>query len=829
MIPRPAEIELFPGAFDEMVTGIGAVRTHWRGLLGAISALPRGALTERAERARHQFAENGVTYNIYADPRAADRPYRFDLVPLVLDAEEWEQLEIGLAQRAQLLEAILADAYGAQELPLSGAYPAALLYANPQFLRAARWSLGAGRRHIGLYVADLLRAPDGSWQVLADRVDRPAGLGYALENRRILSRVFPEGFRAAAIRPLRPFFELWQSALADAALLASANPRIVLLTPGPQSETYFEHIYLARELGFGLVEGADLTARGGRLFLKTLGGLQQVDVVYRRIDAALCDPLELDGASAFGVAGMMDAVRSGSLTVVNALGCALVETPALGGYLPGLCEGLLNESLKLPSVAREWLGIEGAWSKIAQSMDGMIIRETWNTRETPKIVSRLGPAERADLIRAIEANPSRFTAQPMMSPSVTPTWTPSGLQPKPVILRCFVIADGQGYTVLPGGYARVPGDDNPFVGSLHRGGLAKDVWIQARDRSAIAVPGPPSVPELELRRTSGELPSRVADNLYWFGRYGERLDVSARILRTALLRLIGGGLGARDMLELGVLAKLAAECGLIDRTAAMSQPDSRVLASALTDHAVLSSLVDVFARLEQLVTPIRDRFSGDMWSTLSHLLHQSREGLMQAAGNPDQLLGALTDLLRDIAAVNGMGSENMTRGTGWRFWDLGRRIERAIQTLDAIDFVLNHENAVGDSALILILELCDSMITYRTRYLSALQPGLVLDLVLADDTNPRSVAFQLAQMAVHLHNVPATRDENPPDLELIEQSMTAIAAPDYAALRHMNDLNPLKPMFDDLARKLQSASDALVRRNFTHVTTSQAYVYEQGP
>ncbi len=827
------ETDLYPGAFDEMVTGDGTVRSHWRGVLAAISALPRGAMAERSERARQQFAENGVTYNIHADPRAGDRPYRFDVMPLVIDADEWATIEAGVVQRARLIEAILADAYGAQNLVCQGAYPSYLLHANPEFLRPCRNALPDGRRHMGLGVVDLIRTPDGRWQVLSDRTQAPAGIGFALENRRVLARTFPEGLRSASVRPLQPFFDLWTAVMGEQAQGGNINPRGVVLSAGPTEDNYFEHIYLARQLGLMLTEGADLTSRGGKIYLKTLGGLQQVDVILRRIDSNLSDPLELDGDSAFGVSGLLDAVRSGGVHLINMLGSGLVETPAFGAYFPAISKRLFDEELILPTLERIWLGSADAMAQMTKDFDSYVIRDTCAPRATPQIVNHMTDKAKAELLARIAVDPRRYTAQVLVTPSVTPTWTPSGLQPRPVILRTFVLSHGDGIAVLPGGLARVPTDGNPFHAPLQKGGIAKDVWVLTSQRASFTVPGPAARPELEIRRTSGELPSRAADNLYWLGRYAERLDFSSRILRTALLRLVGGGLGARDMLELGVVAQVASINGLIETQAAAARPDSRMLAAALTDDAVIGALAGLFEKTAATATPVRDRFSADMWGVLGHLLNDTRDRLVKAAGDPDRLLGALGHVLRAVAAVAGMASENMTRGTGWRFFDLGRRVERAVQTLMVVTEVSYHPAVSVESALTLILELCDSTITYRTRYLSALQPGPVLDLVLADDTNPRAVGYQLVRILRHLRQVPGTIDtggslEPSADLMIAEQALEMIEKIDYASLQTLVDVTGLKPALENIARELQAASDALSRRHFSHVTTGHSYVLEVG-
>ena len=344
----------YGGAYDELSADGVTPRPHWARIMKSFRAIGPAELGRRWERAERRIRENGITYNIYGDPLGASRPWKIDIVPFLIPAEEWRFLEAGIVQRAQLLSRILEDLYGAQELLANGQFPAELLFANPAFLRPLVGVRVPAHSYLHMLAVDLARSPDGQWWVLSDRTQAPSGSGYALENRTIVSDVLPDIFRKSNVQRLAPFFRAQRDALA--ALSQRNNPRIVLLTPGPHNETYFEHSYIARYLGFTLVAGADLTVRDRSVYLKTVDGLERVDVILRRVDDSFCDPLELRSDSLLGVPGLVDAIVAGNVIVANALGSGLIETSAIMPFLPGLSKHLFGEKLKLPSVATWWCG-----------------------------------------------------------------------------------------------------------------------------------------------------------------------------------------------------------------------------------------------------------------------------------------------------------------------------------------------------------------------------------------------------------------------------------------------------------------------------------------
>jgi uncharacterized circularly permuted ATP-grasp superfamily protein/uncharacterized alpha-E superfamily protein len=736
-----------PAPLDEMVDGRGGLRSHWRGVLGAFAAIGDDELVERAQRLDQAFEEDGVS-SILPGTSAAEHTWRCDPVPLPIAAAEFAELEAGLSQRARLMSAILDDFYGPQHLLAEGALPPALVFANPGFLRPCRGPFPG--RHLHVYAADLMRGPDGAWRVLADRTMDAGGIGYARENRRVLARVLPEAFRPVQVRQLRPFFDIWQDALRGLAPEGRENPVIALLTPGTDAPQWFEHMSLSRELSCALVEGGDLTVRSGALFLKTLKGLQRVDVLLRRMDGRLVDPLELDGSSVSGVPGLLDAARGGAVRIANDPGAGLVEAPALAAFLPALCELLLGEKLALPCVPTIWLGEEKSRARLQHDPSRWLIRPAHDGQARGLAPAIMEPAERMALMQRVSARPWEWAATAAMPPSVAPSFVDGRLKPLPIVLRVFLVFDGTSWQAMQGGLARVGGAGEHLDSALRSGGVSKDVWVLSEDSADIVGPAMLIVPPLQLRRTSGDLPSRVADDLFWLGRYVERLEAAARLVRACVARLIrGAALLPRETAELRTLVRCLTESGLVPEEALGAASGSGLadlLFVTLREGRQQGAIAAMFAAVSRLTESVRDRLTGDMYATFTQTLRAARAGTARVEGDLDALALAMVGVQRFCLAVAGVAAENMVRGGGFLFLDLGRRLERAQAGATELACALDQTPAHMETGLRLALELCDSVITYRSRYLNVLQPAPVLDLVLADQGNPRGLAFQLVAM-----------------------------------------------------------------------------------
>ncbi len=736
---------------DEMVDGRGGLRPRWRDLLGALTELGHDTLAERATRLERAFEDEGVTSLL---PGAESGASRCDPVPLLLSEAEFGDLAGGLVQRARLLAAILADTYGPQRLLADGALPPALVYANPSFLRPCRLAGSpAPESMLRFYAADLVRAPDGAWCVVADHAGWADGVASALENRLLLSRTVPEIFYRHSVRQVRPFLEAWQDSL-QRLIPPATQGGVALLTPGHNEPAWYDHVLLARELSCALVEGGDLAVRDQGVFLKTLRGLQPVGVLLSALDGASMDPLELapDGT---GVPGLLEAARAGAVRFVNHPGSALVEAPALAAFLPALAERLLGERLQHPSTPTKWLGEADAIPALFKEYGRWAVRPAAEARVPPVLLHLLSPEGRERLLARVAAAPATFAACAPVAPSFTPCLGPGSFMPRSVVIRLFLINDGGAWQVMHGGLARTLPREDALAWRLPRRGFAKDLWVLAETPGAIVGPGASHLPRLPIRRTSGDLPSRVADDFFWLGRYLERLEGTARLQRAAISRIIRPTLSPRQLAELQVIADCLLQGGLIGREIHVSAGTDLfgdALLQASREDEQTGGLLGKVSRMTGL---LRDRLTGDMYAVMSRAVRELAEDLRRVRTRPrGEELDALTRTLGGVvhfsATVAGLAAENMVRGGGRLFLDLGRRIERAQAIADELACALTQPDGPVQAgrvemALRLSLELRDSVITYRSRYLAILQPAPALDLMLADEGNPRGLAYQLGQ------------------------------------------------------------------------------------
>ena len=765
----------------------GAVRPHWQPLVEGLERLGREGLRERGENVRQLLREHGVTYNVHADGHSASRTWELDMLPLIIDPAEWAQLETGLIQRTRLLNLVLADIYGPQRLLHDGFLPPALLHANPGFLRSCHGIRPPRDLFLTLHAVDLTRAPDGRWWVLSDRTQAPSGVGYALENRAILSRILPDEFREAQVQRLGGFFERRKAGLRALAPWTSA-PNIVLLTSGPYSETYFEHAYLARHLGYQLVEGSDLTVRDRRVFLKTLEGLQPVDVIVRRVDDTWCDPLELRADSILGVPGLVEAARAGNVAISNALGSGAVETTALLAFLPALAQRLLGEKLLIPNVATWWAGQEGERNYALWALKSLVIKRAFvGVHGEPSFGEKLDAPALDELAAAIRANPHAYVSQERVALSTAPAWNGDALEPRPLILRCFICATPDGFTVMPGGLTRVSASpDSPIVSSRYGGG-SKDTWVRYSSSLDGVAPAEAPSPSERQDRVVSHVPSRVVENLFWLGRYAERLEDTTRLLRTVLSRL----------------------AGRLDEQQLTSE-----LRELVFERNRAGTVRDLLGRLGFLIASVRDRLSGDTWRIVNQLQTEFPASLSRAT--PGAILQALHKLIFQLAAFSGMEMENMTRGHAWRFLDIGRRLERAINLVTNIRAVLATDPE-GD-ALTPLLEYTDSTMTYRRRYLARPELPTAFDLLLTDDANPRSLAFQFKALRRHFDELPGAGEGRPEEI-LFDEISALLTDTDIRQLTEdgLTGRRRLETVLKQLMENCGDLSELLSASYFSHV------------
>ena len=816
--------EAYPGFHDE-VLGDGKVRPHWLALTDALTAMGHAGLAKRWQQGQRMIHDNGITYNVYGDPLTTARPWPLDPVPLVMEQSEWKGIENAIIQRARLFNAVLSDLYGPQELLRESRLPPELVFPNPAFLRPCWGIEPPGGTYLHLYSADLARSPDGQWWVLADRTQTPSGAGYALENRLVTTRVLPDVFQSAHVRRLATFFQAYRTALQRLVPAQRENPRIVLLTPGPYNETYFEHAFLARYLGYTLVEGGDLTVRDSRVFLKTLGGLLPVDVIVRRQDDFFCDPLELRGDSMLGVPGLVQAVRMGNVAIANALGSGLAESPAYAAFLPGLCKHLLDEDLKIPTVATWWCGQEGPLKYVLDHLDTLVLKATFpGARIDPIFGARLSGAEKEEVLDKVRANPGRYVAQEEVALSTVPVWEENRIGPRHLVLRVYAVPSGDTYVVMPGGLTRISNSLDNMVVSMQSGGGSKDTWVLGDAPAPPFTLLRPATHPLEVSRATFDLPSRVADNLFWLGRYTDRMESVVRLTRAILARFQEGDAARTAGLNTGL--EILSELGLLPEPDASkpATPEHQVL-SMIYDPADPNGIVSGIHRVRRIAWLLRDRISVDSWLILNQLDQQFSLATPAEAFRVSAAQDRLNHVIITLSAFSGIVMESMTRGDGWRFLDIGRRLERAVQINELLRHGLRTESP-GVGVLEAILEVADSSITYRSRYLTSLQTDLVLDLLLADEANPRSIAFQLARLKEHVDQLPnsQTSIRRPPEARQALALLTAVQLADVRELGRTEDAAAAvvrHALLDRLAGDLGVLSDTISRAYFTHVAQSR--------
>jgi uncharacterized circularly permuted ATP-grasp superfamily protein/uncharacterized alpha-E superfamily protein len=827
-----------PAPLDEMVDGASHVRPHWRGLFGTMFSLGHETLAERAQLLERAFVDEGITAML---PGEQPVNWRCDPIPLILSAEEFASLELGLAQRARLIDAILADVYGAGTLVASGAIPPALIYGNPAFLRPCTiGGPGAGTdpapvKHLHIYAADLMRGPDGVWRVVADRADQARGLAYALENRRNLARIVPEIFQHQQIEPLRPFMESTGEAMR--ALAPGGEGGVALLSGGHADPLWFEHVLLARELSISLVEPGDLTIRGGLAYLKTLRGLERISVLFRRQVGARMDPLELLHGS--GPPGLLDAMRSGTLRVVNHPGSALAESPGLAAFLPGLARQILGEDLITPSQATLWLGDGANLRTVLRDLEGWVIRHATDGASVPVVPSHLSAEKQAELAAQVTANPAHYAALMAPSPSVAPCSTPTGLEPRPVVLRMFLAHDGTTWRMLPGGLARALNDEDAIAGRLPRDAVSKDVWVLLDEEAATRfVPALDTRP-LEIRRTAGDLPSRVADNFYWLGRYLERMEEAARLRRALIPRVTRPSASPHERADIELLSACLHKAGMLRSEDTFEHGTVSRNAAVLSAFRADGPMRRLLGRVANMSAQLRDRLTGEVHTILTRSLHNLGEAMNRLPADSDpravERASALTtDILQFSAAIAGLAAENMVRGGGRLFFDFGRRMERSHAILEQLGQLLEQppgqvQPGHVEAGLQLALELRDSVITYRARYLAVMQAAPALDLILADEGNPRGLAFQLLAMRDLLRQITEEGDSLLVSVDRALRDAREIVSDVLAASNQMQAAARLTERLGQLESLIESIADRVSRRYFTLLPIARSLTMDAEP
>ena len=721
------------GIADEMLDINGRIRPVWQPFVNALERMDERELHERFARTDRYLRDAGVFYRDYSAQGNTERNWPISHIPVLIDEQEWEAVSHGLVQRANLLESIVADFYGENRLVQQGYVPPSLVASNPEYLRAMAGVKPANGHYLHFCSFEIGRGPDGHWWVLADRTQAPSGAGFALENRVATTRAFSDIYGESHVHRLASFFGAFRDTLQSHR--QHPDDRIAVLTPGPASETYFEHAYIARYLGFMLLEGEDLTVVDNRVMVRTVAGLKPIGVLWRRLDASYTDPLELDQNSHIGTPGMVQALRSGSLSMVNALGSGILETRALLAFMPAICRHLLNEDLAMPSIATWWCGQPSEREHVARNIERMVIGPAYSRlpffddNGQSVLGSSLRETAKDSIGDWLASDGHKLVGQEVVTLSTTPAYVDGKLVPRPMSLRVFAARTESGWQVMPGGFARIGRSNDTAAIAMQAGGSAADVWIV----SAKPVERTTLLPAEEnfIRNMPGSLPSRAADNLFWLGRYIERSEGALRILRAWHARFAESADPTQPL-----LAHVTAYLETVDIDVEESVPASLI---ANLNSAIYSA------------SNIRDRFSPDGWLALNDLAKTARRFQSKVAAG-DDATHAMTVLLRKLAGFAGLVHENMYRFTGWRFLSLGRYLERGLHLTRLLGHMSGPEAPDGSHDM--LLEIGDSVMTHRRRYNVNTAALTVMDLLGLDPLNPRSILFQLNEIRTEVEQLP---------------------------------------------------------------------------
>ena len=755
------EYESMEGLLDDVRAEDGSIKPQWRYLLSTLRDIGPEVMREREQKARRILRDDGATYNIYGNDGNPSSSWELDPVPNVIGSEDWANIEAGLLERSEIFNLVLRDLYGPRTLLRHGALPPEALFSHGGFLRACQGITLPGEHELILHAVDMVRLKDGSMCVLSDRTQSPSGAGYVLENRTVMSRVFPSLFRDSHVHRLASFYQRLRLKLVSLSPSADV-PLVVLLTPGVQSENYFEHAYLANHLGFPLVQSGDLMVRNGYLWMKSLDGLKRVDVVMRRVDDIFCDPVELRSDSQLGVPGLLEVVRTGRVVLANPLGSGVLENPILLKYLPKISELLLGREPRLSSAKTYWCGDDEDLQFVKANIRQLIIKPAHRGSGISSVWGgSLGDEEINLLLTAIHTKRYHYVAQERLEKSHIPSFVAGALEPRPTILRTFSVATDSSYMALPGGLTRIGTAPHGRVISMQSGSPSKDTWVTASEPERIV----DADLALELAQAAQaspllSLPSRVVENLYWMGRYAERAEGSLRLLRTVFVLLNGEervSPNARRILLQAVTRITATAPGFINASEELlANPDAELLriiidsGSAGSIKSTLNSMISSADESKELLSTDTMRVINDLRDALEELDTELAAGLTSA---PEE---SLDPLVTALVALSGLMQESMIRGIGWRFMELGKRIERALQTINTIRSLMTTVTGEGDQSTLLtaLLVSMEVLITYRRRGRERRGIELGLELVLLDSSNPRSLIFQLERLQQHLDQLP---------------------------------------------------------------------------
>ncbi len=814
---------------DEAYDAEGQIRPYWRYLLHSLESLGHDTIEERQKKARRILRDDGATYKIYDEPDA-NQSWQLNPIPLLINSEEWNQIETGLIERAELFNLLLQDIYGERKLIRQGIIPPELLFSHQGFLRPCHGVKLAGAHQLILHGVDLVRAPDGQMRVMGDRTQAPSGAGYALENRTVMNRVFPSLFRDSHVHRLSLFFARLRQRLHE------LNPNggiahIVVLTPGIYNEAYFEHAYLANYLGFQLVQGSDLSVRNGYVWMKALDGLKRVDVILRRVDDVYCDPVELKGDSRLGVPGLLEVARIGHVAIANPLGSSVLENPALLRYLPAIARTFFGRELQIPSVKTWWCGNPDDLEYVCANLKDLLIKPTYRR---PGLYEAYG----ADLDETkllawqnrIRKNPYQFAAQEYVAGAQTPTWHQGKILPRASVLRTFAVASESSYAVMPGGLTRVNLDTGKKIISNQRGSVSKDTWVLASEPEKQISLRPVDVQP--INESGSALPSRVVENLFWMGRYAERAESALRLLRTVFIQL-----NRTEKLPDTVQRTLLSAVTHVTSTypgftslqpALLKNPEPEMI-SIILDQQRMGSVANNLTAMINSAEQVKEQLSSDTQRVINDIGDELE--LLKTTLEPNALSApeeTLAPLITTLLAFAGLIHESMTRGNGWHFIEIGRRLERALQITSMLRSMLTARlDEVDQESLIESSLLCgEALIPYRRRYQNGIRIDQGLEMIMLNPRNPRSLIYQLIQLEHHFAELPDDHETFSTEQKLLLEATTALRLSNIKTL--VKTTSGIRAELDQLLSRTQylisSIAKTIGQRYFDHTEGPQLLV-----
>lgn len=814
---------------DEAFEADSTLKDHWKRLFSNAEDLTAEELKNRQQELLNLLKENGVTYNIYGDPNGLNRPWQLDTIPMIIRSSDWKVVEKGMKQRAFVLDKLLEDLYGERKLLKQGIIPADLIYSHSGFLRPCDKIKLPGPHQLILYAADLSRGPDGKVWLLRDRTQAPSGMGYALENRSALGRIVPELFKGHNVNKLGGFYNNLMEAFIEIAPQGKDQPRVVLLTPGPRNETYFEHAFLSSYLGFTLVQGEDLLVRDGYVWIKTVEGLEKVDIILRRVDDSFCDPLELREDSQLGVPGLLEVIRKGNVAVANPLGSSILENVGLMAFMHSIFRYFLNEDPVFPMVATWWCGQAKERNHVIDNLSDLVIKKIDRTTGSDTVIgSQLSSVEKSELIRKIRWEPYKYVGQEAVNLSTSPVFTKGRLEPRYTVTRTFLVAADDGYTIMPGGLSRCAPEKGSLIVSNQEGGISKDTWIEVRPQSGTS---PHLLHRYDLKRKA-VLPSRAAENLFWVGRYSQRVVRNSRFMRMVLRNMTQSGSGGDSEATRALLKTVthltSTYPGFMEDDDLPLPRKFDAMHQLICDQNLPSSIVSNVNYLLRATYAVRDKWTVDNWKIIDDIETIKRKLAALEPQNVRHVFSLIDQMNRGLLSFLEMNRQSMYRGEGWMMYRIGQIIEELQAELTQYRSLLTfeYEENVEFQILEALLTSNQNLSNYRSVYRTYFDTAPAIDLLFFNRSNPISILVQLEELVGFVESLP--QNENNKELSNLAfecYSMVRLASLD--ALLEMDESTQFRSGLDEfcgkLGEKVGKVSDKLSARYFRHTT-----YYQQG-